>query len=139
MAPADPITTRLQERLEALEAQPPQPTGRRPDSAPPAGPAESVDVADLNQQLEILREQLEEAFTSVEARLDAAIQRAVAAEARAEAADTRARMASAQAASVLSAVEALASELPRIAELGRMDARHVLGAVDRLRARFQPT
>lgn len=138
----DPVLARLQARLAALETEPLDDAPRRRTPKAP-GPASTGPVApeieDLNAQLELLREQLEAAFDDVDARIAAADQRAAAAEARAEAADTRAAVASARAANVLYAVDDLVADLARLVDHGEPDVHGLRSAVDKLRARLQPS
>jgi hypothetical protein len=145
--PVAALTGRLDARVSALEADP---TLAAPRSAPGSrrmAPPEVVEppgdtaaaVAELYGQLALLRDQLETAFDEVDARVTAADHRAAAAEARADAADSRAQVASARSANVLYAVDELAAELTRLAEGGHVDAHRLRGAVERLRARLQPT
>jgi len=144
---ADDLATRLQARLAALESNPDLAavrSGRATPSPAPSTPAPGVhlspgpppeadgSVADLHDQLEVLRGQLEVAFDDVEARIAAA-------EARAEAADSRAQVASARAANILYAVDELAAELGRIAATAPADVPRMRTAVDKLRGRLQPT
>ncbi|MGH9085536.1 MAG: hypothetical protein ACRDYW_08790 [Acidimicrobiales bacterium] len=143
--PLPALTKRLQARLEALESSLDLSVGRpapRMRVAPPP-PTHAVDdpaaIAELHEQLSVLRSQLETAFDEVDARISAADQRAAAAEARADAADSRAQVASARAANVLYAVDELSAELTRLADGGHVDVQGLRGAVERLRARLQPT
>ncbi|MGQ0433934.1 MAG: hypothetical protein ACT452_16180 [Microthrixaceae bacterium] len=140
---ADPLVARLQARVQVLAAQPPETAPRRRVPAPTGDFSVDgqtcVEAQDLNRQLEVLREQLEAAFNDIDARVAAADQRAAAAEALAESADTRAQVASARAANVLYAVDDLAHDLTRMAGADHPGAGRLLSAVDRLRARLQPT
>jgi hypothetical protein len=143
--PLPALTRRLQARLEAIESNADLAVGRpapRTRIAPPP-PAHPVDdpaaIADLYEQLSLLRSQLETAFDEVDTRIAAAEQRAAMAQAQADAADSRAQVASARSANVLSAVDELAAELARIADGGHVDVHGLRGAVERLRARLQPT
>lgn len=140
---ADPVVARLQARIQVLEAQPPEAAPHRRIPAPTRDSSvegqTSAEVGDLDRQLEVLREQLEAAFDDVDARIAAAARRAAAAEALAEAADTRAQIASARAGNILYAVDDLAHDLTRLAGADHPGAGRLLSAVDRLRARLQPT
>jgi hypothetical protein len=143
--PLPALTKRLQARLEALESSPDLAVGRpapRTRIAPPP-PSHPVDdpaaIADLYEQLSLLRSQLEAAFEEVDTRIAAAERRAALAEAQADAADSRAQVASARSANVLSAVDELAAELARLTADGPVDVHGLRGAVERLRARLQPT
>lgn len=144
---ADDLAARLQARLATLESNPDLASvrlGRVPSPRPTSTPNTGTDlspgpesvadggVADLHDQLEVLRGQLEVAFDDVEARLAAA-------EALAEEADSRAQVASARAANILYAVDELAAELSRIATTAPVDVPRMRTAVDRLRSRLQPT
>ncbi len=139
--PVDPVAERIQARLAALESQPgelaPQRAPRGPLEATAPADTSADGIADLNAQLELLRDQLEVAFNEMEGRITAADKRAAAAEKRAEEADTRAQVASARAANVLYAVDDLAAELARAATRSSPDDVHRLrGAVDKLRSRL---
>lgn len=146
-AGTDDLAARLQARLAAIEASPDRAgtrsggTRARHDAPVRSsgvhlspGPAASpqASLADLHDQLEVLRGQLEDAFDDVEARLAAA-------QAQAEAADSRAQVASARAANILHAVDELAADLSRIAAASPADVPRLRSAVEKLRARLQPT
>jgi hypothetical protein len=133
----DPLADRLQAHLERFEARPelaekPVHRHRLDDAGPHPDAHNSVAaIADVNAQLDLLRQQLDEAFHDVDARIEATNRLA-------EAAETRAQVASTRAADMLSAVDELAAELTRLAETVRSeDLRGVRAAVDRLRARLQ--
>lgn len=140
------LTQRLQARVEALESSPdlaPARPGPKVRVAPPEGEhphaGDPAAVDDLNDQLALLRTQLEAAFDEMDARITVTDRRAAAAEARADAADNRAQVASARAANVLYAVDELSADLSRLATEGHVDVHGIRGAVERLRARLQPT
>jgi hypothetical protein len=144
--PPDPLAARLQAHLERFEARPDLaekvPHRHRLDDAGPHPDAHDsvAAIADLNAQLDVLRHQLDEAFDDVDARIAAAATRAQAADARAEEAEGRAQVASARAADVLTAVDELAAELTRLAQVvGPDELSSVRAAVDRVRARLQPS
>jgi hypothetical protein len=133
----DPLADRLQAHLERFEARPelaekPVHRHRLDDAGPHPDAHNSVAaIADVNAQLDLLRQQLDGAFHDVDARIEAANRLAEAAEARAQVASTRA-------ADMLTAVDELAAELTRLAETVRSeDLSGVRAAVDRLRARLQ--
>jgi chromosome segregation ATPase len=146
----DPLAARLQAHLEHFEARPelaekPVHRHRLDDAGPHPDAHNSVAaIADLNAQLDLLRQQLDAAFDDVDARIEATNQRAEAAatrakaaEVRAVAAESRAQVASARAADVLTAVDELAAELTRLAEtVTSEDLSGVRAAVDRVRARL---
>lgn len=143
----DDIGARLEARLSQLEHSGELTRLRRhdhdrvpvaPDRVEPAATDPVAGVAGLNAQLELLRNQLEDAFDDVDARLEVVRDQAARAEHRADEAHSRAQIASALAANVLAAVDALTAELDRVmAELPEEQILRVRGAVDRLRQRLQ--
>ena len=129
--PAETVQARLQARLEAIEAGPDShadtPRARR-TAALEAKPLPG-EVADLHEQLDVLRSQLEAAFDDVDHRIAAASERAAAAEARVRLVETE----------FLGILNQLMSKLPQIVGPGRLeDLRDLRKSIDRLRDRLSP-
>jgi hypothetical protein len=121
----DPVAARLQARLEAIEASPEavEPMRRRSPRLPAPVAGDHLDViADLNQQLDVLRDQLETAFDDSDRRIAAAQAAADAAQARMV--------------DVSEALNQLAAELPHLVTPGR--GEELRQALSRLRARLAP-